>query len=83
MCCATRSTTTFTTLKREAFERRAGRLIPQCEECRKVWLPVDRERWQARWIDDGGPDELLIFHCPEWSEREFGSSNPGSFPEEP
>jgi hypothetical protein len=46
-------------------------LIPQCEECRKVWLLVDQERWQARWIDDG-PEEKLIFHCAECADREFG-----------
>jgi hypothetical protein len=37
-------------------------VIPLCEECRKVWLPADRERWQAHWIDDG-PDEKLVFYC--------------------
>jgi hypothetical protein len=34
------------------------------EECRKAWLPEDREHWQAHWIDDG-PDEKLVFYCPE------------------
>jgi hypothetical protein len=46
-------------------------LIPQCEECRKVWLSVDRERWEAHRIDDG-PDERLVFYCPECAERESG-----------
>jgi hypothetical protein len=45
-------------------------LIPQCEECNKVWLPTDGERWEARWIDDG-PEEKLVFYCPECAEREF------------
>jgi hypothetical protein len=47
-------------------------LIPQCEECRRVWLPVlGRERWQAHWIDDG-PEEKLVFYCLDCAEREFG-----------
>jgi hypothetical protein len=46
-------------------------LTPQCEECNKVWLPTDEERWQAHWIDDG-PDEKLVFYCAECAEREFG-----------
>jgi hypothetical protein len=45
-------------------------VIPQCEECRKVWLPADRERWQAHGTDDG-PEEKLVFYCIEWAEREF------------
>jgi hypothetical protein len=50
-------------------------VIPQCEECGKVWLPlVDRERWQPYWIDDG-PEERLIFYCPECAEREFGDTD--------
>ena len=48
-------------------------LIRQCEECRKVWLPADDERWQAYRIDDG-PDERLLFYCLDCAEREFGSS---------
>jgi hypothetical protein len=32
---------------------------------------ADRERWQAHWIDDG-PEEKLVFYCPECAEREFG-----------
>ena len=27
-------------------------------------LPADRKPWQAHWIDDG-PDEKLVFYCPE------------------
>jgi hypothetical protein len=42
--------------------------IPLCEECRKVWPAHDRERWQAHWIDDG-PEEKLLFYCPECAER--------------
>lgn len=46
--------------------------IAQCEECRRVWLPGDAERWQAYWIDDG-PDDRLAFWCPQCAEREFGT----------
>jgi hypothetical protein len=42
-----------------------------CEECRQVWLSK-LERWRAYWIDDG-PEEKLLFYCPECAEREFGS----------
>jgi hypothetical protein len=45
--------------------------IPQGEECRKVWLPDDRERWEAYRIEDG-PDDRLLFYCAECAEREFG-----------
>jgi hypothetical protein len=41
-----------------------------CEECRQVWLSK-LERWRAYWIDDG-PEEKLLFYCPECAEREFG-----------
>jgi hypothetical protein len=44
--------------------------MPRCEECLMVWMPSDAERWQAYWIDDG-PDERLVFYCPECAEREF------------
>jgi hypothetical protein len=37
-------------------------LIPQCDECGKAWLPADRERWEAYWVDDG-PEEKLVFYC--------------------
>jgi hypothetical protein len=43
----------------------------RCEECWCVWLPASVERWQAYWIDDG-PEERLLFYCPEWAAREFG-----------
>lgn len=46
-------------------------LIPQCVECPAVWLPDDGGRWRAIWIDDG-PDDELLFYCPECAEREFG-----------
>jgi hypothetical protein len=36
-----------------------------------VWLPVDDRRWRAYWIDDG-PEEKLLFYCPECADREFG-----------
>ena len=47
-------------------------LIPRCAECKAVWMPADKERWQARWID--GPDEVLVFYCEECAEREFGNA---------
>jgi hypothetical protein len=46
-------------------------VIPQCEECRRVWLGGDDERWRSYWIDDG-PEDRLAFWCPECAEREFG-----------
>ncbi len=49
-------------------------LIPQFEECRRVWLPVlDRQQWQAHWIDDG-PGDRLVFYCPESAERGLGDA---------
>jgi hypothetical protein len=45
-------------------------VIPQCEVCLKVWLPADRERWQAHWIDNG-PNEGLVFYCARCAEPEF------------
>ena len=50
-------------------------LIPRCQECRKLWLPDDAERWQAHWIDEG-PEDRLLFHCETCAEREFGTSRP-------
>jgi hypothetical protein len=32
---------------------------------------ADEERWHACWIDDG-PEDKLVFYCPECAEREFG-----------
>jgi RNase P subunit RPR2 len=46
-------------------------LIPACEECRKVWLPGDDERWKAYWSDNGDEDQL-VFYCAECAQREFG-----------
>jgi hypothetical protein len=48
-------------------------LIPRCVECGDAWLPADEDRWQARWTDDVGPDEKLVFFCPACAEREFGA----------
>jgi hypothetical protein len=45
-------------------------LLPACEECRRVWLPGDRDRWRAYWIDDGEEDKLL-FYCPTCAQREL------------
>jgi hypothetical protein len=47
-------------------------LIPHCEECPGVWMPADEARWQGHWIDDG-PEDKLVFYCPECAEREFGT----------
>lgn len=47
-------------------------LIPRCQECRKLWLPDDAERWQAHWIDEG-PEDRLLFHCETCAEREFST----------
>jgi hypothetical protein len=43
-------------------------LIPQCAECREVWLPADEDRWKA-YLDT---DDVLVFFCPECAKREFG-----------
>jgi hypothetical protein len=53
-------------------------LIPHCVECGEVWLPADKERWQALWIDDGGRDEVLVFYCRDCARREFGGEEPVS-----
>jgi hypothetical protein len=42
MCCATRSTTIFTTLKREAFERRSGLPHPPMRGMSEGLLPNSR-----------------------------------------
>lgn len=46
-------------------------IIPQCEECGDVWLPGDRERWRAEFVDNG-PADRLGFCCPACWEHEFG-----------
>jgi hypothetical protein len=33
-------------------------VIPQCEECKQVWLPDDGDRWQAYFDSD---DELVFY----------------------
>jgi hypothetical protein len=43
-------------------------LIPHCEECRRVWVPADKDRWRAYPTDDEGE---LVFFCPVWATREF------------
>jgi hypothetical protein len=45
--------------------------VVSCQECRLVWLLADDRRWRADWIDDG-PEEKLLFYCPECAEQEFG-----------
>jgi hypothetical protein len=34
---------------------------------------LDRQRWQAHWIDDG-PDDRLVFYCSECAERGLGDA---------
>jgi hypothetical protein len=48
-------------------------LTPECVECKRVWLPSDREHWEASlaYVTDDEPPELA-FYCPECAEREFG-----------
>jgi hypothetical protein len=48
-------------------------IVPACEECGERWLPGDRERWLAVFLDDG-PEDVLKFWCPECWEREFESN---------
>jgi RNase P subunit RPR2 len=45
-------------------------LIPQCAECRTLWLPDDRERWRA-YFDT---DDEIVFFCAQCSERELRDS---------
>jgi RNase P subunit RPR2 len=45
--------------------------VVRCEECRLPLLDTDHRRWRADWIDDG-PEDKLIFYCPECAKREFG-----------
>jgi hypothetical protein len=45
-------------------------LIPQCAECRTLWLPDDPERWHA-YLDT---DDELVFRCAHCSERELSDS---------
>jgi hypothetical protein len=45
--------------------------VVRCVECPRVWRFLNGERWRAYRIDDG-PEEKLLFYCPECSEREFG-----------
>ena len=40
---------------------RSVALIPKCAECEGVWLPANKERWQA-WLTDDEPPELA-FYC--------------------
>lgn len=47
--------------------------IPRCAECLDGWLPADEERWHCYVVDDG-PDDKLVFYCPECAGREFGLS---------
>lgn len=47
-------------------------LIPQCAECLDMWLPDDEDRWHCHAVDDG-PDDKLVFYCPECAEHEFGA----------
>jgi hypothetical protein len=44
-------------------------LVPQCSECKRIWLSEDKERWRAYLDCD---DEVWLF-CPECAGREFDS----------
>ena len=46
-------------------------LLPQCAECGELWLAGDPEPWRCYVVDDG-PDDKLVFYCPDCAEREFG-----------
>ena len=39
----------------------------QREECRRVWLPPDDDRWRC-YLDT---DDELVFYCPHCAAREF------------
>jgi len=43
----------------------------RCEKCWRVWLWDSDERWRAYLVHDG-PDEKLLFYCPDCAERELG-----------
>lgn len=55
------------------MRRGASTFVLRCAECRAVWLPADRARWQAHLgansLDE--PAEVVVY-CPECAEREFG-----------
>jgi hypothetical protein len=46
----------------------------ECEECRRVWLSADDNRWRAYLTID---DEIG-FYCPECAEREFSDDATGA-----
>jgi hypothetical protein len=46
-------------------------LIPQCAECRQVWLPADEDRRRTYLTDD--EPQKLAFCCPRCAGREFGA----------
>jgi hypothetical protein len=46
-------------------------LIPQCEECRRVWLAPDADRWRC-YLDT---DDELVFYSPHCAAREFDNDD--------
>jgi hypothetical protein len=47
-------------------------LIPRCAECKAVWSPDDKERWQAHLGgDDLDEPGVVVFYCPSCADREF------------
>jgi hypothetical protein len=42
--------------------------ILQCELCRRVWVPADKDRWRVYPTDDEGE---LVFYSPHCAAREF------------
>jgi uncharacterized OB-fold protein len=45
-------------------------LMPQCEECDRVWLPDERDCWRC-YLDD---EDNLVFYWPVCAKREFGDA---------
>ena len=47
-------------------------LTPLCDECRRVWLPLDTARWRAVFLENGDED-VLKFWCAWCWDQEFGA----------
>jgi hypothetical protein len=60
-------------LRLESMRAETVSFVPRCAECCAAWFPADEARWRAYWIDDG-PEEKLLFYCPNCAEREFGDN---------
>jgi hypothetical protein len=42
--------------------------VPQCEECRRVWLTQETDPWRCNLDAD---EDNLVFYCPDCADREF------------